>query len=55
MLALALSLKPYPTELLATLRQMVVRSSKLAMQLAVDGLMPFLLAIIDAGQCRSGC
>ncbi len=35
-------------ELLATLRQMVVRSSKLAVQLAVGGLVPFLLAMIDA-------
>ena len=35
-------------QLLDTLRQMIGRSSKLAVQLAVGGLVPWLLAMIEA-------
>jgi hypothetical protein len=34
-------------QLLTTLRQMIGRSSKLAVALAVGGLVPWLLAMID--------
>ena len=47
-----LLLRPSPSQaipqLLDTLRQMIGRSSKLAVQLAVGGLVPWLLAMIEA-------